>query len=87
MTQQAQRTIVLFFAIAVAGFVHGTRITAPPVLAEASLAGQIESSGTRGRFWRPAGSVAERPALEFEERVWYPPTGERRELAMVERHR
>jgi hypothetical protein len=72
------RLSVLIATAAVLGFLVGARAVGIPRPAEdsPSAAGVRELDPLRGGFWRPAGSEAERPALELEPSAWAPPMRE-----------
>ena len=71
MTHRSLRITLLAVALmAVAGGVQGARLLAAAGPESAVASGRIETHGIRGRFWLPAGSIAERPPLRLAQRLW-----------------
>ncbi len=75
MTHRSLRITLLAVALmAVAGGVQGARLLAAAGPESAVASGRIETHGIRGRFWLPAGSIAERPPLRLAQLA---PAGQR----------
>ena len=73
MTRTTFRNVLVPGALIVlVGFAQGASILATPDEALSIEAGQSQSHPTQGTFWRPAESIASRPALELAARYWQP---------------
>ena len=80
-TGLAWKDVALVSAVAlVLGFTQGARIamagseaqTPAGIPAAAPPAGELELDAIRGPMWRPAGSIAERPASALRPVLWQP---------------